>query len=224
MKGKESSGISLIYEKFEKMIEFFEVFVLSISVFAMASLVIANVIARTFFRSIYFAEEVTELFTILITFVGVSYAVRKARHIRMGAFFDAAPFKLQKIMIFIICTVSAVVMFLMASYAYSYMDQARVMSHVTPALRLPYWMFLVVIPFGFFFAGLQYIRTIIKNITEREVWLSPEQQGEYEVEELQQLAEEYEELADEMAGELSKELDEKKKNKTDDSNEETKTE
>ncbi|MGM0397315.1 MAG: TRAP transporter small permease [Bacillota bacterium] len=200
MKDKGSSGLLYIYEKFEDLVEHFEVFMLSISVFAMASLVIINVIARTFYRSIYFAEELTELFTILITFVGVSYAVRKARHIRMGAFFDAVPHKFQKVMILIISGVSAVVMFLLASYSYSYMDQARIMNHVTPALRMPYWLFLIIVPIGFFFAGIQYVRTIVKNIVEYDVWLSPEQQGEYEAEELQQIAEKYEGISEELAG------------------------
>jgi len=215
MKDKGSSGLLYIYEKFEDFVERFEVFMLSISVFAMASLVIANVIARTFYRSMYFAEELTELFTMLITFVGVSYGVRKARHIRMGAFFDAVPYKVQKVMIFIISGVSAVVMFLLASYSYSYMDSARVMNHVTPALRMPYWLFLVIIPIGFFFAGIQYVRTIVKNIAEYDVWLSPEQQGEYEAEELQHIAEKYEGIGHEMSGHAGGSKDQEKDNSVD---------
>jgi TRAP-type C4-dicarboxylate transport system permease small subunit len=69
----------------------------SILVFCVASLgilLIANVFARTFFQSIYFAEEVSMFLVMLTTFTGVSYGVRKARHIRMGAFLDAMPPKL----------------------------------------------------------------------------------------------------------------------------------
>jgi len=220
MKDKGSSGLSLVYEKFERLIEHFEVFILSISVFAMASLVIVNVIARTFYRSIYFAEELTEVFTILITFTGVSYAVRKARHIRMGAFFDAVPYKIQKVMIFIICGVSAVVMFLLSSYSYSYMDQARVMGHVTPALRMQYWYTLIIIPVGFFLAGVQYLRTIIKNISEYDVWLSPEQQGEYEAEELAHIAEEYSSEGEQLSKKLYDGKDETGEDVSDDSEDE----
>ncbi|RQD69127.1 MAG: TRAP transporter small permease [Tindallia sp. MSAO_Bac2] len=198
MEANQKTGSSTILQKLGKSVEYFEVIVLSASVFALATLVIANVFARTFYRSIYFAEEIAELLTILITFAGVSYAVRKARHIRMGAFFDAAPPKLQKAMIFVICTISGLVMFMMAYYSYGYMAQSRAMSHVTPALRLPYWTFVAIIPLGFFSAGVQYIRTIIKNIKEEAVWLSPEQQGEYEAEELQQMAEEYQAVGEEL--------------------------
>ncbi|SFH68387.1 TRAP-type C4-dicarboxylate transport system, small permease component [Tindallia magadiensis] len=208
MEANQKTGSSTILQKLGKSVEYFEVVVLSVSVFALATLVIVNVFARTFYRSIYFAEEIAELLTILITFAGVSYAVRKARHIRMGAFFDAAPPKLQKAMIFIICAVSGLVMFLMAYYSYGYMSQARNMSHVTPALRLPYWTFVAIIPLGFFSAGIQYMRTIIKNIKEEAVWLSPEQQGEYEAEELQQMAEEYQAVGEELKKETMDNVDE----------------
>ncbi len=202
METNKKEGIAFLFHKLGQGVELFESVILSLSVLAMASLVIANVFARTFFSSIHFVEELTEMFTILITFTGVSYAVRKARHIRMGAFFDAAPFRVQKIMIFVICVISGVVMFLMATYAFGYMSQARMTGQVTPSLRLPYWIFLIIVPIGFFSAGIQYIRTIVKNISEREVWLSPEQQGDYELEELQQIADEYGDVAEELSDEL----------------------
>lgn len=190
-KGRSRSVPALIMHKVGHGIELFEVWVLCIGIFSLAVLLIANVFARTFFQSIYFVEEISEFLVILITFVGLSYAVRKARHIRMGAIFDAMPPRLQKVFIFIICAVSATVMFMMARYSLNYMMVARDMMHRTPALRLPYWLFLVIIPLGFFSAGLQYVRTIIKNVVEKDVWLSPEQQGEYEEETLEVLEESY---------------------------------
>jgi TRAP-type C4-dicarboxylate transport system permease small subunit len=56
--------------------------------------------------------------------------------------------------------------------------------HMTPALRVPKWTFYVIIPIGFGLACIQYIRTIIKNFTEKEPWQSPDQQSEYEDEEI----------------------------------------
>ncbi len=165
-----------------KAVDWFEVSVLSLGVFLLAAILIANVIARNFFRSIYYAEEVSMILVIIITFVGVSYAVRKARHIRMGAIFDAFNPKLQKIMLIIIAAYSATVMFLMAYYAYVYMMTIRLTMQVTPSLRIQYWLILIVVVLGFASAGIQYARTILKNIIEKDVWLSPEQQSEYEEE------------------------------------------
>lgn len=158
----------------------FEVCSLVLCVGALTALLIANFIAREFFTSIYFAEEISEFLVIFTTFVGVSYGVRRARHIRMGAFLDMMPPLVEKIFIIIISAVSAFVMFFMAHASYKYMMYSLQKAHETPALKLPYWIFYVIIPIGFFMAGIQYIRTIIKNLVEKETWMSPEQQSEYE--------------------------------------------
>jgi TRAP-type C4-dicarboxylate transport system permease small subunit len=161
-------------------IDWFEVTALSVSTALLAILLIANVIARTFFQAIYFAEEVSEFLIIFTTFVGVSYAARKARHIRMGAFLDSMPPNVEKVFIFVISGISALVMFLMAYHSWNYMMSTKLMNQTTQALRMPYWITLVIVPIGFFSAGIQYVRTVIKNIQEKDVWQSPEQQSEYE--------------------------------------------
>lgn len=162
------------------VVDWFEVGALSLSTAALAVLLIANVIARTFFQAIYFAEELAEFLVIFTTFVGVSYAARKARHIRMGAFLDSMPPKVEKIFIYFISSINAIVMFIMAYHSWNYMMTARMMNQTTQALRMPYWITLAIVPVGFFSAGVQYVRTVWKNIQEEDVWQSPEQQSEYE--------------------------------------------
>lgn len=161
-----------------------EVSLLVFCVAALGILLIANVFARTFFQSIYYAEEVSMFLVMLTTFTGVSYGVRKARHIRMGAFLDAMPPKMEKTFIIIISIVSAIVMGIMAWASYEYLVNAMNKGHMTPALRVPKWTFYVIIPIGFGLACIQYIRTVIKNFTEKEPWQSPDQQSEYEDEEI----------------------------------------
>ncbi|MBW1954333.1 MAG: TRAP transporter small permease [Deltaproteobacteria bacterium] len=157
-----------------------EVSILVFCMTALGLLLMTNVFARTFFQSIYFAEEVSKFLVMLTTFTGVSYGVRKARHIRMGAFLDAMPVKMEKVFIIIISLVSAVVMAIMAYYSYLYLINAMNMGHKTPALRMPSWTFYVIIPIGFGLAAVQYIRTILKNLIEKDAWQSPDQQSEYE--------------------------------------------
>ena len=178
------AGTFKVFSSFSRLIERVEVVILISGVIALGVMLIANVIARTFFKSIYFVEELSEFLVLLITFVGVSYAVRKARHIRMGAFLDAFPVKLQKILLIFMSVINALVMFVMAYLSYNYMMDAQIMAHSTAALRLPYWYFYIVIPLGFFSSGVHYIRTIIKNIIEKDVWASPEVKNEYEAEEI----------------------------------------
>jgi C4-dicarboxylate transporter DctQ subunit len=177
-------SIKTVFKKISHLvgvaINAFEVCSLVLCVGALTALLITNFIAREFFTSLYFAEEISEFLVIFTTFVGVSYGVRRARHIRMGAFLDMMPPFVEKIFIIIISAVSAFVMFFMANASFAYMMYSLQKAHVTPALKLPYWIFYVIIPIGFFMAGIQYIRTIIKNLVEKETWMSPEQQSEYE--------------------------------------------
>lgn len=161
-----------------------EVSILVVCVAALAILLIANVFARTFFQSIYFAEEVSKFLVMLTTFTGVSYGVRRARHIRMGAFLDAMPPKMEKVFLIIISLISALVMGIMTWFSYKYLLNAMNMGHMTPALRVPKWTFYIIMPIGFGMACIQYIRTIIKNLTEPDPWQSPDQQSEYEDEEI----------------------------------------
>ena len=167
-----------------KVVNGVEVSILVFCVAALGILLITNVFARTFFQSIYFAEEVSTFLVMLTTFTGVSYGVRKARHIRMGAFLDAMPPKMEKVFIIIISLISAVVMAIMAWASWEYMLNAMSKSHMTPALRVPKWTFYVIMPIGFGLACIQYIRTIIKNLIEKEPWQSPDQESEYEDEEI----------------------------------------
>ena len=60
-----------------RVVNSIEVVILSLGTLALAVLLIANVIARKFFRCIYWAEEVSTLLVLFVTFVGVSYAARK---------------------------------------------------------------------------------------------------------------------------------------------------
>jgi C4-dicarboxylate transporter DctQ subunit len=163
-----------------KVVNALEVSILVFCVAALGVLLIVNVVARTFFQSIYFAEEVSMFLVTLTTFAGVSYGVRKARHIRMGAFLDAMPPKMEKVFLIIISLVSVVVMGIMAWFSLEYLLHAMTRSHMTPALRVPKWTFYVVVPLGFAMAAIQYIRTIVKNLIEKDPWQSPEQQSEYE--------------------------------------------
>src|SRR5210317_742680 len=181
---KELSVFQKINHYTGLMVNGVEVSILVFCVAALGILLIANVFARTFFQSIYFAEEVSTFLVLLTTFTGVSYGVRKARHIRMGAFLDAMPPKMEKAFIIIISLISAIVMGIMTWASYEYLANAMSKGHMTPALRVPKWTFYVIIPIGFGLACIQYIRTIIKNFTEKEPWQSPDQQSEYEDEEI----------------------------------------
>lgn len=163
-----------------RWVDHIEAFVLATSTAFLAILLIINVISRNIGKSIYFAEEISKLFIILITFTGSSYAARKARHIRMGAILELFPAKIEKVIVIIVSFISALVMFVLAYYSFRYMNELRIRETTTPALGAPYWYFIIIAPIMLCTSGIQFLRTVLKNFQEKDVWLSPEQQSEFE--------------------------------------------
>lgn len=147
--------------------------ILAGGVLLMALNTCSNVVGRFVFQqSIFFSSELNRILIVLITFAGVSYAARQGRHIRMSAIYDALPFMGRKIMMITICIVTSISMFFLfyfsLVYVYSVYESGRVLSSLQIGV---FWAYLYV-PVGFFFTGMQYALTAIKNMTTSDVYIS----------------------------------------------------
>ncbi len=149
-----------------------EAILLAIGVLLMALNTMANVVGRIIGHTIYFSEELNQALIVLITFAGISYAARHGRHIRMSAFFDAMPFRMRKTMMIAIAAVTAAAMFLLTWYSLSYVIEQAGRGRVLPALQIPQWWIIVWAPLGFFLTGVQYTLTALKNLIDKDIWLS----------------------------------------------------
>jgi TRAP-type C4-dicarboxylate transport system permease small subunit len=150
-----------------------ESFLLATGVLLMAANTVANVVGRFVFQSsIFFTEELNRILIILITFAGISYAARMGRHIRMSAIYDAMPPRLRKAMMVAIALVTAAFMFALCWYAIGFIETQASRGRVLPALQIPVWWTIVWVPVGFFMTGVQYLLTAIKNLTDKDIYLS----------------------------------------------------
>jgi TRAP-type C4-dicarboxylate transport system permease small subunit len=150
-----------------------EAIMLAVGVLLMALNTIANVIGRFLLgESLFFTEELNRILIILITFAGISYAARQGRHIRMSAIFDTFPPPARKAMMVVIAAVTAVFMFGLCWYSIGYIDSQMSRGRVLPALQIPVWWTLVWVPVGFFMTGVQYALTVVKNLVEKDIYLS----------------------------------------------------
>ncbi|QDY70093.1 TRAP transporter small permease [Qingshengfaniella alkalisoli] len=146
---------------------------LAAGVLLMALNTVSNVVGRFVFQSsIYFSEELNRILIILITFAGISYAARHGRHIRMSAIYDELPTKPRKLLTIIIALVTAVFMFGLAWYSFQYVLTLQSRGRVLPSLQIPNWIIFVWVPVGFLMTGLQYALTAIKNMIEKDIYLS----------------------------------------------------
>ena len=153
----------------------FEWIVLSYGVLIMAANSIANVIGRFVFgQSIYFSMELNAFLMVLITFIGLGYAARQGRHIRMSAVYDQLPDVGRKVLIIIISLVTAAIMFVLAYYSVSYVHRLFELGKVTPSLRVPLWITYLWVPVGFVITGIQYLLTVYQNLRSKEVYISYE--------------------------------------------------
>jgi len=159
----------------------FEAFVLAFGVLVMAANSIANVIGRfVFAHSLYFSEELNQFLIVLVTFVGLGYAARKGRHIRMSALYDQLSDRGRKLLMILIATVTSLVMFVLAYYSYEYVARLAKLGKVTPSLQIPLYLTYIWVPIGFVITGIQYLLTAFKNLQSPDIYISYEQIDSYE--------------------------------------------
>lgn len=159
----------------DEVIDKFEEVILSFSIILMAVILVANVLCRTFLNfSLGFAEEIGQFLVIINTFMGISYTAKKARHINMSAIFDMVPKRMKKIMIIIVSAFTSAALFYLGYLAVSYTSKVFELGRVSPALRIPMWIYLIFVPIGFLSSGLQYARNAYVNIKEKDIYLSNE--------------------------------------------------
>lgn len=154
-------------------IAWLEEVIMAIGVILMAVNTIANVVSRFVFNhSLVFAEELNSIFILLVTFAGIGYAARHGRHIRMSAIYDAMPQPVRKVLMIIITAVTAAFMLGLAWYSVEYIINLYSKGRIYPALGIPIWISYVWVPVGFFVTGIQYALTTVKNLQEKDIYLS----------------------------------------------------
>lgn len=172
--------LSKILTKINNVFKIIEKMILSISVIVMGMVLILNTLIRKSGYSFFFNEELIIIIRIWITFIGISYASRLGRHVRMSAFTDILPKKIRKIIFFLIFGSSSILMFFLVYISLKYVHYYYIFNRFTPALNLPYWIVIAIIPIGFLVTGVQFLIAIVRNIQDKEnAWVSSEQRDEY---------------------------------------------
>lgn len=170
----------------DSLISRFESFALAAGVLLMAFNTCANVIGRFGFgHSFFFTEELNRAIIVLITFAGIGYAARHGRHIRMSAIYDALPFMGRKVLMIVISIITAAAMFALCYFSLVYISDVAKSGRVLSSLQIEVWWIYVWVPLGFFVTGTQYALTAIKNIVEKDIYLSTNVLDGYEETEIE---------------------------------------
>ncbi len=157
----------------DTLISRFEGVMLAVGVIAMTVNTIAAVISRFVFNSaITFTDDLNMIFIVVVTYAGLSYAARNGRHIRMSAVYDAMPAKTRKVLMIVMASVTSAFMFSLSYYSYYYIFEVYQSGRILPALGLPVFYIYLWVPVGFVVTGLQYAFTVVKNLTQSDIYLS----------------------------------------------------
>lgn len=158
-----------------------ESFILAYGVLAMFVNTISNVIGRFVFgQSLYFTEELNQFLIVLVTFVGLGYATRNGRHIRMSAFYDTLGDRPRKLLMIAISLSTGCIMLWLGWLSVGYIHSVATSGKVTSALRVPLYLTYLWVPLGFFITGLQYMLAVLRNLQSPGIWLSWQQIDEYD--------------------------------------------
>lgn len=171
--GKSHNPLLKTLDFIDGLLSRFEGVMLAIGVIAMTVNTIAAVISRYVFNSaITFTDELNMIFIVVVTFAGLSYAARNGRHIRMSAIYDVMPAKIRKVLMIGMTAVTSAFMFFLSFYAYNYIIEVYQSGRILPALGLPVFYIYLWVPVGFVVTGLQYAFTVVKNLTQSDIYLS----------------------------------------------------
>lgn len=143
--------------------------ILSITTILMSLMLVSNAISRYFFNKSWpFTEEIGKWGIIVMTFMGLGYAARKAMHIEMSGFYDLLPKKAQRILGIFVNLISALVLIFCTYLAIQYVQHLHTTGQVTTILRWPVYLTMMVIPIGFFLASVRYFIDFGKRIAKKE--------------------------------------------------------
>ncbi|AGM40477.1 TRAP transporter small transmembrane protein TeaB [Spiribacter salinus M19-40] len=167
------SGLPGILGTIDTLLSRLEAGILGLGVILMAVNTVANVVGRfALGSSIFFSGEINRILIIMVTFAGIGYAARHGRHIRMSAIYDAFPVAGRKAIMITIALITAAAMFFLLYFSITYIISLYDRGRVLPALGLPIWWIYLWVPIGFTITGIQFLLTAVKNLREKDVYLS----------------------------------------------------
>ncbi|HSH48024.1 MAG TPA: TRAP transporter small permease [Halomonas sp.] len=157
--------------KLDRALGKLEKWIITASILVMALLMSSHVVSNQLFnRGIPGTYEVTEMLIVVITFVGVGYAARNARHISMSAIYEQLTGGPRKALLVTICLGTAALMFYFAYLSIDYVTVLQSRGRTSSSLHIPLWIVYLALPVGFILAGIQYVLTAIRNLVSRNIY------------------------------------------------------
>ncbi|ARF14928.1 TRAP transporter small permease [Sporosarcina ureae] len=126
-----------------------EEWLLIISTLFIVALVFLQVLSRYVFNiSVGWSAELARYLLIWITWISMSYTIRKNDHIKITLLVDRLPMNVQKVVQVIVVLLWSVFAFVMAIVGTQVVQTLKLMGQKTSTLGLPMWVVYLIIPIG----------------------------------------------------------------------------
>ena len=140
----------------------FERSVLVIAILVMAGVSVTNVLLRNLTgSSLLYANDLTQLLLVVVTFMGLGLGARHARHIRVSAIHDLLPEPARKVLLIITSFSTAALLLMMAGWAHDYALSTRRSCRILPETVD---LAGLVIPIGAMTPGLGVVLVLISMV------------------------------------------------------------
>lgn len=170
-----------VFSLLDRLAEYVEEGILGFTILFVAGMLIVHVIGRQLFSTGVTGQvELTQMSMVIITFAGLGYGVRKARHICMSALYDQLNGLPRKAALVTISLLTGALMFYFCWHAWGYVEAIQSRGRTSSALQIPLWIPYMVAPIGFALAGIQYWLTAVRNLISRDIYRSFNEKERYE--------------------------------------------
>lgn len=174
-------GLISAFSMLDRFTEQIEKLILGSTVLFVSVLLVAHVLGRQLLGSGVTGQvELTQMSMVIMTFAGLGYGVRRARHICMSAFYDQLKGWPRKALLISISVLTGALMFYLCWHAWDYVSSIQSRGRTSSALQIPLWIPYLAAPVGFALAGLQYWLTAIRNLVSRDIYRSFSEKERYD--------------------------------------------
>lgn len=158
-----------VLRKLDKVLSAIEENALSLGTIGMMVVLILNFLGRFVFQvGVAWTEEVGKLCLVVVTYMGLSYVTRLARHINMTVLTERLNQKSQRILQIIINLTSSAFFIYLCYSAVRYAMIVKETGRVTTTLRIPVHFFLLMMAMGLLFTAIRFLQIGTLNIMHKE--------------------------------------------------------
>lgn len=123
-----------------------------------------NVVLRKFNIGFTWSEEVVRYLIVWVTFLGISYCIKKDAHIVIDLLVNYLPDRGKRIVLAFVDFISVIFSALLTYMGYSLVVGQMMFSQKTAALQIPFYLVYLVLPIGFTWGAVRFADSFRKRL------------------------------------------------------------